>query len=117
MANNLRRVAAFKALWGAFTASRRGGPSVGQRLAALPRMIKAVVKGEYDGGKSLLLMAGALAYLVSPIDVVPEAFLLLVGLVDDAVMITWLAGSVLSETDRFIEWEKDRDRILIGKPH
>ncbi|GAB7048531.1 YkvA family protein [Catenuloplanes indicus] len=117
MANNLRRVAAFKALWQALTASRKGGPSIGQRIAAVPRMIKAIVKGEYDGGKSLLLMAGALAYLVSPIDLVPEAMLLLVGLADDAVVITWLAGSVLSETQRFIEWEKDRDRILIGKAH
>ncbi len=47
----------------------------------------------------------------------PEAFLFLVGLADDAVVITWLAGSVLSETERFIEWEQDRDRILIGKAH
>lgn len=101
----------------ALTASRKGGPSIGQRIAALPRMIRSIVKGEYDGGKSLLLMAGALAYLVSPIDLVPEAMLLLVGLADDAVIITWLAGSVLSETQRFIEWEKDRDRILIGKAH
>ncbi len=61
MANNLRRVAAFKALWHAFSTSRRGGPSIGQRIAAVPRMIKAIVTGKYDGGKSLLLMAGALA--------------------------------------------------------
>lgn len=117
MANNLRRMAAFKALWQALTASRKGGPSIGKRIAAVPRMIRAIMKGEYDGGKSLLLMAAALAYIVSPIDLVPEGMLLLIGLADDAVVITWLAGSVLSETQRFIEWEKDRDRILIGKAH
>ena len=117
MANNLRRMAAFKALWQALSASRHGGPSIGQRIAAVPRMIRAIIKGEYDGGKSLLLMAGALAYLVSPIDLVPEAMLVLLGLADDAIVITWLAGSVLSETQRYIEWEKDKDRILIGKAH
>ena len=37
-----------------------------------------------------------------------------VGLADDAVMIAWLAGSVLSETQRFLEWEEARDAILPG---
>ena len=29
-------------------------------------------------------------------------------------VITWLAGSVLSETQRFMEWEKQRDTVLPG---
>jgi hypothetical protein len=37
-------------------------------------------------------------------------FLAVLGLVDDAVMVTWLAGSVLAETERFLEWEKERGR-------
>ena len=41
------------------------------------------------------------------------AVLLVVGLVDDAVMITWLAGSVLAETGRFLEWEKERARVVV----
>jgi uncharacterized membrane protein YkvA (DUF1232 family) len=52
--------------------------------------------------------------VVSPVDVIPEAFFLLVGLADDAVMIAWLAGSVLSETQRFLEWEKARAAVLPG---
>jgi hypothetical protein len=28
-------------------------------------------------------------------------------------MITWLAGAVLSETERFLEWEKQRDRVVV----
>jgi uncharacterized membrane protein YkvA (DUF1232 family) len=52
--------------------------------------------------------------VVSPVDFIPEAALLVVGLADDAVMIAWLAGSVLSETERFLEWEKARDTILPG---
>ena len=55
-------------------------------------MIRATLRGEYDGGLRVALMAAATVYVVSPIDAVPEAFLLVFGLVDDAVMVTWLAG-------------------------
>ena len=59
-------------------------------------------------------MAAATAYVISPLDVVPEAFLWVFGLADDAVMITWLAGTVLAETERFLEWEKQRNRVVVG---
>lgn len=113
MAKTLKRTAAFTALARALMSGARGGPSLSTRLAALPRMIKATSKGEYDGGLRLAAMAAATAYVVSPIDVIPEAFLLVVGLVDDAVMITWLAGAVLAETGRFLEWEKDRPGVVV----
>jgi uncharacterized membrane protein YkvA (DUF1232 family) len=114
MARTLRRTAAFTALAKALMAGARGGPSIGKRLAALPRMIKATARGEYDGGLRVALMTAATLYVVSPVDAVPEAALLVFGLADDAVMITWLAGSVLSETERFLQWEKERDAILPG---
>jgi uncharacterized membrane protein YkvA (DUF1232 family) len=114
MARTLRRTAAFTALAKALMSGARGGPSIGKRLAALPRMIKASTRGEYDGGMRVALMAAATAYVVSPIDVIPEAALLVFGLADDAVMIAWLAGAVLSETNRFLEWEKSRDAVLPG---
>ncbi|MFI7541792.1 YkvA family protein [Actinoplanes sp. NPDC049599] len=114
MAKTLRRTAAFTALAKALMTGARGGPSIGKRVAALPRMIKASAKGEYDGGMRVAMMAAATAYVVSPIDFIPEAALLVVGLADDAVMIAWLAGSVLSETARFLEWEKERAAVLPG---
>ena len=113
MAKTLKRTAAFTALAKALTSGARGGPSLSQRLLALPRMVKATAKGEYDGGMRVLLMAAATAYVVSPIDAIPEALFLVFGLVDDAAMIAWLAGAVLSETGRFLEWEKQRDRVVV----
>ena len=113
MAKTLKRTAAFTALAKALTSGARGGPSLGKRLAALPRMLRATARGEYDGGTRLIIMAAATAYVVSPIDLVPEAFLFVLGLADDAVMIAWLAGSLLSETERFLEWEKQRDRVVV----
>jgi uncharacterized membrane protein YkvA (DUF1232 family) len=114
MAKTLKRTAAFTALARALMSGARGGPSISKRLAALPRMLKATAKGEYDGGLRVAMMAAAAAYVISPIDLIPEAFLLVVGLADDAVMIAWLAGTVLSETERFLDWEKRRDAVLPG---
>ncbi|GAA2685367.1 MULTISPECIES: YkvA family protein [Actinoplanes] len=106
MAKTLKRAAAFTALGRALMSGARGGPSMGTRLAALPRMLKATAKGQYDGGMRVALMAAATAYVISPIDAVPEAFLWVFGLVDDAVAVTWLAGTMLAETERFLEWER-----------
>ena len=114
MAKTLKRTAAFTALARALMSGSRGGPSLGKRLAALPRMIRATARGEYDGGMRVAMMAAMTAYVVSPIDIIPEAALLVFGLADDAVMITWLAGTVLSETERFLEWEKERARVVVG---
>ena len=114
MARTLGRTAAFTALARALMSGARGGPSIGTRLAALPRMIHATMRREYDGGVRVALMAAATVYTVSPVDAVPEAFLLLFGLVDDAVMITWLAGAILSETGRFLEWEQRRAAVISG---
>jgi len=110
----LGRKAALTALWTAVTASRRGGPSLGRRLAAIPRMIAAILTGRYDGKARLAGMALAAAYIISPIDLVPEAFLLFLGLVDDAAVAVWLAGALLSETERFLEWE-ERARVIPGR--
>ena len=114
MAKTLKRTAAFTALARALMSGARGGPPLGTRLAALPRMLKASARGEYDGGMRVAMMAAATAYVVSPIDVVPEAFLWVFGLADDALMVTWLAGTVLAETERFLDWEKQREAVLPG---
>ena len=54
-----------------------------ERLAALPRMVAAVRSGRYRGvGMGRLgLIAAGVAYVVSPVDVVPEGLLLVAGLV------------------------------------
>ncbi|KXK61645.1 DUF1232 domain-containing protein [Micromonospora fluostatini] len=114
MNKNLKRTAAFTALARALAAGARGGPSLGARLAALPRMIRASMRGEYDGGLRLALMTAAVAYVASPVDLVPELMLTVFGLVDDAVVVTWLAGTVLAETERFLEWETARASVIPG---
>jgi uncharacterized membrane protein YkvA (DUF1232 family) len=114
MAKTLKRTAAFTALARALMSGARGGPTIGMRLGALPRMLKATFRREYDGATRVALMAIAAVYVISPFDFIPEAIFLVFGLADDAVVITWLAGTVLSETARFLEWEKQRDTVIPG---
>ena len=104
----MKRISAFTALWQAVRGQRRAdAPPVTEQLMALPRLVMMTLRGTYPGmERSRLLMMGlALAYVVSPVDVMPEALMLLAGLGDDAFVLTWLAGAVLVETERFLAWE------------
>lgn len=108
----LTRVAALRALWNAVRGQRRpGSPSVPTLLRALPRMARDTVNGRYDGlqRSRLALMALAVLYVVSPVDVLPEAALLLAGLADDALVTAWLAGAVLAETEAYLAWEQSAE--------
>ena len=107
-AGRVRRVAAFAALWQAVQQHGRGdGPDLRELLLAVPRLAAATARGTYPGldARRLLMMAGALTYVASPVDLVPEALFLIVGLTDDAVVLSWLAGAVLTEARAFLEWE------------
>lgn len=115
MGRTLNRTGALTALARALTVGARGGPSLVTRLAAVPRMVRATARGEYDGGLRLALMTGAMVYVVSPVDLAPELLLSVFGLADDALMVAWLAGSVLSETERFLSWEAERERVVPGR--
>lgn len=89
-------------------ASRPGSPSLVARLRAVPRLVRAVRSGEYTGMSSmqLAMVLAGVGYVVSPIDLVPEGFLLAVGLVDDVLVIGWLAMTLVRETEDFIAWEQ-----------
>jgi uncharacterized membrane protein YkvA (DUF1232 family) len=105
-AGMIRRRNGFAALGRALFA--RGGPGLGRRLGAIPRMLAARFRGRYQGlswGR-LVALAIAAIYVLSPIDLIPEAFLLVFGLADDGVALAWLAGGLLDEAERFLDWER-----------
>ena len=112
------RMSAFAALWQALRGQRGAdAPPIGDQLMALPRMVSMTLRGQYPGldrGR-LLLMATALVYVVSPVDLMPEALLFLVGLGDDALVLSWLAGAVLTETEAFLAWEAERSSVRSDK--
>lgn len=98
-------VALARALRGA---TRPGEPGLRERLASVPRLLRATASGEYTGTSRGRLATAVLAvlYVASPVDLVPEMVLPLVGLADDAVVLTWLVARVLTETDAFLSWER-----------
>ena len=87
--------------------TRPGAPGLAQRAQAVPRLVRATLDGRYAGTtlKRLGLVVAAVAYVASPVDLLPEAFLPVLGAADDAVVITWAVKAFLEETDRFIAWE------------
>ncbi len=74
------------------------------RVAAVPRMIRDTMTGEYSGlGKgNVFAMVMAVAYLVSPIDLIPEALLTIPGLIDDTAIAIWLLAAATSAADRYL---------------
>lgn len=113
--SRVRRTAAFVALWRFVRGqSRPGAPSLATRVNAFPRLISAVMSGRWDGlGKSRLALMGlAVLYLLSPVDLIPEGLLLAIGLVDDVVVVSWLAGSALDATERFVAWESVQPQVV-----
>lgn len=112
------RWAAMRRIAGALQeAAEPGGPTIAVRLACLPRMTRAVARGEYTGVSAghLTLLAAAAAYVVSPLDLLPEALVGVIGLADDAVVLAWLARTLSHDTDRFLEWERNRGTTIEGE--
>jgi uncharacterized membrane protein YkvA (DUF1232 family) len=102
--------AVFAALRGVRTP---GAPSIGERARAVPRMIGATLTGRYRGvglGRLAALAAGAV-YVISPMDLLPEIFLPLIGLGDDLVVLTFVVSGLLVETEQFIAWEQARSGV------
>jgi uncharacterized membrane protein YkvA (DUF1232 family) len=50
-------------------------------------------------------MVLALVYIVSPIDLLPEAVLPMVGLADDAMVAAWLVAALVAATSAYGHWE------------
>lgn len=94
------------------SATRPGSPSLADRGRALPRFTRAALSGTYPGARrTALLMLAAAAYIVSPVDALPEALLGPFGLLDDGFVIAWLAGTVLTSTEDFLAWEAGRTDV------
>lgn len=92
------------------SALRPGSPGLHERAYAVPRLVRAALRGDYRQVTRghLALLAGALLYVLSPIDLVPEGLLSVVGLADDAVVLGWLVAALVNDTEGFLLWERAR---------
>ena len=81
-----------------------------QRVAAVPRLTRDVLLGRWSGlsrGR-LGLMALAVLYILSPVDLLPEAVLTLPGLADDAAVAAWLIASLFGATSSYLTWDDEQ---------
>ena len=71
-------------------------------------MLSAITRGEYRGTTfgHVAMLAAAVFYIVSPLDFMPEALFGVLGLTDDAVVVTWLVAALVNDTEDFIQWER-----------
>lgn len=88
-------------------ASRSGHfAGVMEDFRTLVRLVVAYARGNYREipPDSLALVVAGLLYVVSPLDLIPDA-VPVVGLMDDAVVIGWVIKAVRQELDEFRAWE------------
>jgi uncharacterized membrane protein YkvA (DUF1232 family) len=78
-------------------------------LQLLVRLVRAYARGEYrDVSRgTMLLVVGALAYFISPIDAILDHNPLS-GFLDDAAVLAWVLSEVRAEIEAFRLWEAAR---------
>ncbi|GHE21508.1 YkvA family protein [Halomonas urumqiensis] len=76
-------------------------------LALFVPMLADVVRGRYRPvpWPALLWMTAAAAYLVSPLDLIPDV-LVLIGIVDDVVIVGWLLTRVDNALADYRRWRE-----------
>jgi len=63
-------------------------------------------------------LAGAIAYFVSPVDLLPEALLGPLGFVDDIALAAYVLNSIMNKTDPEIirkHWAGEDDILEVGR--
>jgi uncharacterized membrane protein YkvA (DUF1232 family) len=80
---------------------------IGADLRATWRLIRAYLRGDYRNVRlrSVLAVVVAFVYFISPVDLIPDVFLLL-GLTDDLVVVSLLFTVVRQELAGFRVWEQ-----------
>jgi len=73
------------------------------------RLVRAWGRREYTGvgTGTIVLLVGALLYFLSPIDAIVDVIPVL-GYLDDAAVLAWVAGQVRAELETFRGWEQMR---------
>ena len=78
-------------------------------VRAFTRMVGAVAGRRYPSfpWRTTLGLVGGFAYLVFPLDALPDA-LLPIGLLDDAVVLGFVVRMIKRDVDAFRAWETPR---------
>jgi uncharacterized membrane protein YkvA (DUF1232 family) len=88
--------------------TRPGTPGLVERIRLMPSMVKDAAAGRYPGLKKgrLALLALGVLYIVSPMDLVPESFMLLLGVTDDVLVAGWVVAGMLEAAGDYATWRR-----------
>ena len=76
------------------------------KIPAIWRMIKSWKNGVYKtNAMDLILPVIGLLYVISPIDLLPEIAIPVVGTLDDLAVLALVMPKLLKEVDKFLLWE------------
>ncbi len=99
-AYNPRRLKALVLQLGIYL-SKKGSTRLKEQTKLLYNYLKDVATGKYKDyhTNSLLFMAAAVIYLITPVDFIPD--MLPLGLMDDMMIITWVLNVSADELKRY----------------
>ena len=74
-------------------------------------MVRSYQSGEYRNIRrtTILKVIGALIYLVSPIDLIPD-FILGFGFADDVAIILFVTKTIFEELTRYSDWQDEQQK-------
>ncbi|WP_249978833.1 YkvA family protein [Vreelandella olivaria] len=81
---------------------------IGRALRLFLPMTRDVIRGDFRPvpWSAFGMMALALAYLVMPFDLIPD-FLMIIGLVDDVIIIGWLLNRIDQRLEDYRVWKSE----------
>lgn len=85
--------------------THRGRASLADKLRAIPAMVRDVLSGRWAGVGRLRIVASliALLYVLSPLDLIPEALLGPFGLGDDLAIATLAIASLFGAAEQWLD--------------
>jgi uncharacterized membrane protein YkvA (DUF1232 family) len=98
--------------WTRVAAGKGALADVAEEAKTLIRLVRAYARGDYReiAFDNAVLIAAALVYLVTPIDLIPD--LLPGGFVDDAAVVLFVVSRLAEELAVFREWEKRNGSVV-----
>lgn len=75
--------------------------------AVFPLLLWDCIRGSYDRfpTASVIMIIFSIIYLFSPIDIIPEVLIPVVGYIDDLLLLNWLANTMSKEIKPYFHWK------------
>lgn len=80
-----------------------------KKIPDIFRMVKMWKKGQYQMRSiDIILPLLGLLYVISPIDILPDFALPIIGIMDDLAVLSLAIPKLIKEVDKFLLWEANQ---------